>query len=147
MHLSTSSFCLQRSPLPNAPELAALLLTLALPFLSAGTEALATQPCTMIGARQAQTRIHVELSARKPESAFCIRARKGQHLRAEISNARGVAPSGRVISPAGKMDGGPGGPFFRGECRESGIYRIEVGQRGRKRAGSYDLTVEITPPR
>lgn len=147
MHLSTSSFCLPGSPLPKAPELAALLLTLALPFLLAGTEAQARQPCTMIGARLAQTRIHVELSARKPERAFCIRARKGQHLLAEISNARGVAPSGRVISPAGKMDGGPGGPFFRGECRESGIYRIEVGQRGRKRAGSYDLTVEITPPR
>ena len=147
MHLSTSSFCLPGSPLPKAPELAALLLTLALPFLVAGTEAQARQACTMIGARQAQTRVHVELSARNPERAFCIRARKGQHLRAEISNARGVAPSGRMISPAGKMAGGPGGPFFRGECRESGIYRIEVGQRGRKRAGSYDLTVEITPPR
>jgi hypothetical protein len=131
MHLSTSLFCLPKSPLPKAPELAALLLTLALPFLLAGTEAQARQPCRMIGARLAQTRIHVELSARKPESAFCIRARKGQHLLAEISNARG----------------GPGGPFFRGECRESGIYRIEVGQRGPKRAGSYDLTVEITPPR
>ena len=56
-----------------------------------------------------------------------------------------VEPSGRVISPAGEMDGGPGGSFYRGECRDTGIYQIQVGQRGPKRAGSYDLTIEITP--
>ncbi len=97
----------------------------------------------MIEAPQASTRIHVELSPRVPERAYCIHAEKGQHLRAGISNARGVEPAGRVVSPDGKMNGGPGGPFFRGECRESGIYQILAGQRGRKRAGSYDLTIEL----
>ena len=42
---------------------------------------------------------------------------------------------------------GPGGPFYRGEIRESGIYQIEAGQRGPKRAGAYDLTVKVTPGR
>ncbi|MFY9877255.1 MAG: hypothetical protein WAL20_16695, partial [Rhodomicrobium sp.] len=77
----------------------------------------------------------------------CLRAEKGQHLQAEITNAQGVDPSGRVISPAGEMDGGPGGPFYRGEIRESGVYQIQVGQRGAKRAGSYDLTIKVTPGR
>ena len=91
--------------------------------------------------------VHVELSAREPERTYCIRAEKGQHLLAEIVNPQGIDPSGRVISPAGDMNGGPGGPFYRGEIRESGIYRIQVGQRGPKRAGSYDLTVTLTPER
>ena len=91
--------------------------------------------------------VHVELSASEPEKTYCLRVEKGQHLQAEITNARGVDPSGRVISPAGEMDGGPGGPFYRGEIRESGIYQIQVGQRGPKRAGSYDLTIKVTPGR
>ncbi len=44
------------------------------------------------------------------------------------------------------MDGGPGGPIHRGVTSESGIYKVLVGQRGRRRAGSYDLTIEIVPP-
>jgi hypothetical protein len=55
--------------------------------------------------------VHIELSASEPEKTYCLRAEKGQHLQAEITNAQGVDPSGRVISPAGEMDGGPGGPF------------------------------------
>jgi hypothetical protein len=94
-----------------------------------------------------QRRVHVELSAREPERTYCLRAEKGQHLQAEITNAQGVDPSGRVISPAGEMDGGPGGPFYRGEIRESGIYQIQAGQRGPKREGSYDLTIKVTPGR
>jgi len=121
------------------------MAVLALPI--AGTKARADQACIMLNAQQAETRVHVELSASEPEKAYCIRARKRQNWRAGISNAQGVEPSGRVISPGGKMDGGPGGPFYRGELRESGIYRIEASQRGHKRAGSYDLTIEITPPR
>jgi len=127
--------------------LAALVLAAALPLFPADAQARAGQACTTIETPRASTRIHVELSARVPERAYCIHAGKGQHLRAGISNARGVEPSGRVISPDGKMNGGPGGPFFSGECRESGIYRIQAGQRGRKRAGSYDLTIEIGSPR
>ena len=88
--------------------------------------------------------VHVELSLREPERTYCLQAEKGQHLKAEITNAQGVDPSGRVISPAGEMNGGPGGPFYRGEIRESGIYKIQVGQRGPKRAGSYDLTISLT---
>jgi hypothetical protein len=94
-----------------------------------------------------QRRVHVELSAREPERTYCLRAEKGQHLQAEITNAQGVDPSGRVISPGGDMDGGPGSPFYRGEIRESGIYQIQAGQRGPKRAGSYDLTIKVTPGR
>jgi hypothetical protein len=118
----------------------------ALALVAAGTKARADQACIMLNA-QAETRVHVELSASEPEKAYCIAARKGQNLRAGISNAQGVRPSGRVISPGGKMDGGPGGPFYRGELREDGIYRIVASQRGHKRAGFYDLTIEITPPR
>jgi len=89
--------------------------------------------------------VHVELSASEPERTYCLQVEKGQHLSAEITNAQGVDPSGRVISPAGDMAGGPGGPFYRGEVHESGIYQIQVGQRGAKRAGSYDLNVKLTP--
>ena len=147
MLLSANLFCPPRWPSPKAPNLVVVLLAAALPLVLAGERAEAGQPCTMIAMRQAEARVHVELSASKPERAYCIRARMGQRLLAEISNASGVAPSGRVISPSGKMNGGPGGPFFRGKCGESGIYRIEAGQRGPKRAGSYDLTIALTPPR
>ena len=124
-----------------------LFLAGALALLPTGTRAQAEPACVMLETQQTKKRVHVELSAHEPEKAYCIRAQKGQHLRVEISNAQGVEPSGRVISPAGEMDGGPGGPFYRGECSETGIYQIQVGQRGPKRAGSYDLTIEITPPR
>jgi hypothetical protein len=149
MLLSANLFCPPKWPSPKAPNLVLVLVLLAtaLPLVLAGERAEARQPCTMIVMRQAGARVHVKLSARQPERAYCIRAQKGQRLLAEISNASGVAPSGRVISPSGKMDGGPGGPFFRGKCGESGVYRIEVGQRGPKRAGSYDLTITLTPPR
>jgi len=100
----------------------------------------------MLAADGGIARVHVELSASEPEKAYCISVQKGQSLRAAISNPQGVEPAGRVISPAGKMDGGPGGPFYRGVTSESGIYKVVVGQRGRRRAGSYDLTIEIAPP-
>ncbi len=121
-------------------------LMLACAFVLAPTLARAeAEPgCIML---DPQRSIHVELSAREPEKTYCIRVEKGQHLQAEITNAQGVEPSGRVISPAGEMDGGPGGPFFRGKVSESGIYQVQAGQRGPKRAGSYDLTVKVTPER
>jgi hypothetical protein len=49
--------------------------------------------------------VHVELSAREPERTYCLQAEKGQHLQAEITNPQGLDPSGKVISPAGDMDG------------------------------------------
>ena len=100
--------------------------------------------CVML---QPQQTVHVELSPGEPERMYCIRAEKGQRIVAEISHPQGVEPSGRVIAPSGEMDGGPGGPFYSGECRESGIYKIQFGQRGPKRTGSYDLTIEVTAPR
>ena len=99
----------------------------------------------MLKTYQGVARVHVELSASQPEKAYCIRAHEGMTLKTTISNPQGVEPAGRVISPAGKMDGGPGGPFYREETRESGIYQILAGQRGHRRAGSYDLTIEIAP--
>ncbi len=99
----------------------------------------------MLKAYRGVARVHVELTARQPEKAYCIRAPKGMTLKTTISNPQGVEPAGSVISPAGEMDGGPGGPFYRGETRESGIYKILAGQRFHRRAGSYDLTIEIAP--
>jgi hypothetical protein len=147
MFLSSSLFCRRRHPYPNAPGLALCFMAAALTLLPPAAGAKAGRACLMLKAGQAKTRVRVKLSARQPEKAYCIRAQKGQLLAAKIANAQGVQPSGRVISPAGEMNGGPGGPFYRGVCRKSGIYRIRVGQRGRKRAGSYDLLIEITPPR
>src|SRR5208337_4834801 len=127
MLLSRNLYCprrwLQRQPLqrhplprqPKAPDLLSFFLMAVLALPIAGTKARADQACIMLNAQQAETRVHVELSASEPEKAYCIRARKRQNWRAGISNAQGVEPSGRVISPGGKMDGGPGGPFYRGE--------------------------------
>ncbi len=120
------------------------MLACAFALAPALARAEAEADCMML---EPQRSIHVELSAREPERTYCIRVEKGQHLQAEITNAQGVEPSGRVVSPAGEMDGGPGGPFFRGKVSESGIYQVQAGQRGPKRAGSYDLTVKVTPER
>ncbi len=122
----------------------ALVLVCAFALAPALARAQAEPGCVMLDPQQS---VHVELSVREPEKTYCIRVEKGQHIQADITNAQGVDPSGRVISPAGEMDGGPGGPFFRGQVSESGIYRVQVGQRGPKQAGSYDLTVKVTPER
>ena len=122
----------------------ALVFACAFTLVPALARAGAEPSCIML---DPQRSVHVELSAREPEKAYCVRVEKGQHLQAEITNVKGVDPSGRVISPAGEMDGGPGGPFYRGQVSESGTYQIQVGQRGTKRAGSYDLTVKVTPER
>ena len=121
-----------------------LLLACAFAVAPVFARAEAGHDCTMLDQHRT---VHVELSASEPERTYCVQAEKGQHLLAEITNPQGVDPSGRVISPAGDMDGGPGGPFYRGEVRESGIYQIQVGQRGTKRAGSCDLTIKLTPGR
>jgi hypothetical protein len=121
-----------------------LLLACAFALAPGFARAEAKHGCTMLDQHRT---VHVELSASEPERTYCVHLEKGQHLLAEITNAQGVDPSGRVISPAGGMDGGPGGPFYRGEIRESGIYQIQVGQRGTKRAGSCDLSIKLTPGR
>jgi hypothetical protein len=119
-----------------------LILACAFVLLPNFARAEAEHGCTMLDPERS---VHVELSAREPERTYCIHAEKGQHLLAEITNPHGVDPSGRVISPTGDMNGGPGGPFYRGEIRESGTYKIQAGQRGPNRSGSYDLTVRVTP--
>lgn len=101
--------------------------------------------CTFLKTDQGVARVRVDLSARQWKKAYCLRAKKGEAFRATISNPQGVEPAGWVISPAGKMDGGPGGPFYRGKARETGIYEIVAAQRGQRRPGSYDLTIEIAP--
>ena len=126
-------------------KLPLFIVIAALPFLLTGMRARADETCEMLSPAGGKAQVHVELPAGQPEKAYCVRVEKGQHLAAEISNPQGVEPSGRVISPSGEMDGGPGGSFYKGQTQESGTYRIEVGQRGPKRAGSCDLTVKITP--
>ena len=88
-------------------------------------------------------KVHVVLSEHKSRVMFCFKANKGQTLTVETSNYGDTVPSGHVTSPSGAVDGAQGRTIFRGELTESGIYRIDASQRGNKKGGSYDLSVDL----
>ena len=75
---------------------------------------------------------------------FVMNARIGQHMRVKIVPiATRLITAGEVISPAGKLDGGPGGVIYDADLTESGDYRIRVFQRQNKVVGTFYLEVEI----
>jgi hypothetical protein len=74
---------------------------------------------------------------------FCLEASQGQTLTVQASNYGDTVPAGHVIAPSGETDGAPGQTLFRGELKESGMYRIDAGQRGASKGGSYDLHIDL----
>jgi hypothetical protein len=137
MHFYKNWFCRQKSPW-HKPRwaLVGFALVCALAQLSHAAES----DCQVIAPG---AKVHVVLSERRPEKAFCVHASKGQTLSVKTSRYGDVIPSGHITAPSGESDGAQGETMYHGVLNENGLYRIEAGQRGTKKGGSSDLEVDL----
>jgi len=104
------------------------LLTLCVP--SASEEIQCPNPVRISFARRATKTITVEFTSHVQRYCFEVVAKAGEHMTAKIeafANDNSTA-AGFVISPSGKLTGGPGF-FFNSELSETGVYRISVTPR------------------
>jgi len=78
------------------------------------------------------------------EALFVLRARRGQHMRVEMTGQG--ATRGFITSPSGEENGAPGGVVFDEELKETGDYHIRVteSQMADEWKGSFVLKVTIT---
>jgi hypothetical protein len=79
------------------------------------------------------------------EQSYCVYARAGQTMKVTLTPLTpDLVTSGSVISPVSRQsDGGPGGVIFNQKLTEEGRYEIRVGQRFERKAGKFELSVEI----
>lgn len=81
------------------------------------------------------------------EKSYCVYARAGQTMKVTVKPvARDLVTQGHVVSPVSRqVDGGPGGVIFDHKLSEDGRYEIRVGQRFEKKAGKFELSIELRP--
>jgi hypothetical protein len=78
------------------------------------------------------------------EKSYCVYARAGQTMKVTVKPlAPGMITQGHVISPTHQNDGGPGGVIFDQKLSEEGRYELRVGQRYERKAGKFELSVEL----
>ena len=79
------------------------------------------------------------------EQSYCVYARAGQTMKVTVKPlAPDMVTRGNVISPLSHQnDGGPGGVIFDQKLSEEGRYEIRVGQRYKKKAGEFELSIEL----
>jgi hypothetical protein len=78
------------------------------------------------------------------EKSYCVYARAGQTMKVTVKPlAPDMVTQGHVISPTHQNDGGPGGVIFDQKLSEEGRYEIRVGQRYERKAGKFELSVEL----
>ena len=78
------------------------------------------------------------------EKAYCIYARAGQTMKVTITPLTPDMPTlGHIVFPSRQEDGGPGGVVFDDKLSEEGRYEIYVGRRFEKKAGAFELSVEL----
>ena len=107
-----------------------LVPLLALCLLSSSEEIQCPNPVRINFDRRATRVIAVEFTSRVQRYCFEVTAQAGEHMTAKIeafANDNSTA-AGFVISPSGKLTGGPGF-FFNSELSETGVYRISVTPR------------------
>jgi hypothetical protein len=78
------------------------------------------------------------------EKSYCIYARAGQTMKVTITPLTPDMPTlGHIVFPSRQEDGGPGGVVFDDKLSEEGRYEIYVGRRFEKKAGAFELSVEL----
>jgi hypothetical protein len=78
------------------------------------------------------------------EKSYCVYAHAGQRMRVTITPLTPDMPTlGHIVFPSGQQDGGPGGVVFDDKLPEEGRYEILVGRRFEKKAGAFELLVEL----
>ena len=79
------------------------------------------------------------------EKSYCVYARAGQTMKVTVKPlARDMVTQGHVMSPIShQIDGGPGGVIFDRRLSEEGRYEIRIGQRYEKKAGEFELSIEL----
>src|SRR5262245_21608034 len=110
------------APLRHAIIGVAIILVIA-PITSAAT----TDRRIKFRTGQTKARVKGRFTKSVSELYYIVGARSGQHMRVKITPVgKGLVTAGEVISPSGKLDGGPGGVIFDADLTESGDYRIRV---------------------
>jgi hypothetical protein len=78
------------------------------------------------------------------EKSYCVYARAGQTMKVTITSLTPDMPTlGHIVFPSRQEDGGPGGVVFEDKLSEEGRYEIRVGRRFEKKAGVFELSVEL----
>jgi hypothetical protein len=78
------------------------------------------------------------------EKSYCIYARAGQTMKVTITPLTPDMPTlAHIVFPSRQEDGGPGGVVFNDKLPEEGRYEIYVGRRFEKKAGAFELSVEL----
>jgi hypothetical protein len=78
------------------------------------------------------------------EKSYCVYARAGQTMKVTITPLTPDMPTlGHIVFPSRQEDGGPGGVVFDDKLSEEGRYEIHVGRRFEKKAGAFELSVEL----
>jgi hypothetical protein len=78
------------------------------------------------------------------EKSYCVYARAGQTMKVTIRPLTPDMPTlGHIVFPSRQEDGGPGGVVFDDKLSEEGKYEIHVGRRFEKKAGAFELSVEL----
>jgi len=78
------------------------------------------------------------------EKSYCVYARAGQTMKVTITPLTTDMPTlGHIVFPSRQEDGGPGGVVFDDKLSEEGRYEIRVGRRFEKKAGAFELSVEL----
>jgi hypothetical protein len=78
-------------------------------------------------------------------TSYCIYAHAGQTMKVTLKPLTpDLVTSGSVIFPVShRQVGGPGGIIFDQKLSEDGRYEIRVGQRFERKAGKFELSVEL----
>jgi hypothetical protein len=78
------------------------------------------------------------------EKSYCVYARAGQTMKVTITPLTPDMPTlGHIVFPSRQEDGGPGGVVFDDKLPEAGRYEIHIGRRFEKKAGAFELSVEL----
>jgi hypothetical protein len=78
------------------------------------------------------------------EKSYCVYAHAGQTMKVTITPLTPDMPTlGHIVFPSRQEDGGPGGVVFDDKLSEEGRYEILVGRRFEKKAGMFELSVEL----
>lgn len=119
-----------------------LLITFALFVYSFGST---VRGVRRIMFKQGRTSVSIRgrLNGTSDEDYFVLRAKRGQHMRVEIT---GDGPTrGVVLFPNGEQEGQPGGVVFDDDLQATGDYRIRVTESSMAEGwrGTFILKVEV----
>jgi hypothetical protein len=121
---------------------AALSAAFALPLLLAFAPVARADECLRV--KDGAAREIGRFKSGPGEKSYCVYARAGQTMKVTITPLTPDMPTlGHIVFPSRQQDGGPGGVVFDDKLPEEGKYEIYVGRRFEKKAGAFELSVEL----